>query len=78
MFKRIARDSKYRERPLIEEFKREMDERIRRQLIEAKCSPKSIKQWYERVAGLDRNCRESRREEKRMRSKIEDEEEKKK
>jgi len=41
--------------------------------MEVKYSPKSLKQWYERVARLDRNCR---REEERIRSKIEDEERK--
>jgi len=34
-------------------------------LIEAECPPKSIKQWYEKVARLDRHCRESQREEER-------------
>jgi len=44
--------------------------------MEVKYSPKSLKQWYERVVRLDRNCRNCRREEERMRSKIKDEERK--
>jgi len=31
--------------------------------MEAECPPKSINQWYERAISLDRNCRESKREE---------------
>jgi len=33
--------------------------------MEVKYSPKSLKQWYERVVRLDRNCRKSRREKER-------------
>ena len=52
-----------------------MDGRIRRWLIEIKCSSKSIRQWYERAARLNRNCRESKREEEegKERKRIEDE-----
>lgn len=42
MFKRTVRDSRYRERPLIKKFKREIDRRIRRWLMEIKYPPKSI------------------------------------
>ena len=70
MFKRAARGSRYKGRLLVKEFKREIDENIRRRLMEAKFPPKSINQWYKRAARLDRNCRESRREEEEKRSKI--------
>ena len=40
-------------------------------MIEAENSPASIKQWYRRATALDRNWRESRREEKRLREKKE-------
>jgi len=72
-FKRIARGSGYEERPLIEEFKRKMNGVIRRKLIEAENQLGSIKQWYRRAMALDRNWRESRREEERLRGKREQE-----
>ena len=59
-FKRAARGSGYERRPLIEEFKREMNRAIRRKLIEAKNQPGSIEQWYRRAMALDQNWRESR------------------
>ena len=65
-FKRIARGSGYEERPLVEEFKRGMNGGIRRKLIEAENLPASIEQWYRRAMALDRNWRESRREEERL------------
>ena len=43
-FKRAARESGYKERLLVEEFKRGINEVIRRKLIEAKNQPGSIKQ----------------------------------
>ena len=64
-FKRAARGSGYKERPLVEEFKREMNGAIRRKLMEAKNQPGSIEQWFRRVMALNRNWRESRREEER-------------
>jgi len=51
-FKRTARRSGYKERPLVEEFKQEM---IRRKLIEVENPPASIEQWYRRATALDRN-----------------------
>ena len=42
---------------------------IRRKLIEVENPPTSIKQWYQRVTALDRNWRESRREEEKLRKK---------
>jgi len=65
-FKRAARGSGYEGRPLIEEFKRGMNGGIRRKLMEAENPPVSIEQWYRRATALDRNWRESRREEERL------------
>jgi len=59
MFKKAARNIEYKKRLLIEELKRGMDRKIRRRLMETKCSPKSIKQWYERATKLNRYCRKS-------------------
>ena len=68
-FKRTARGSRYERRPLVEEFKRGMNRGIRRKLIEAENPLASIEQWYKRATALDRNWRESRREEERLRKK---------
>ena len=70
-FKRAVRESGYKERLLVEEFKRGMNRGIRRKLIEAENPPASIEQWYKRAMALDRNWRESRREKKRLREKKE-------
>ena len=40
---------------MVEEFKREMNEGIRRKLMEAENLPASIEQWYKRAMALDRN-----------------------
>ena len=66
-FKRAVRGSRYEGRPLIEEFKREMNGMIRRKLIKAERPPTSIEQWYKHATNLDRHWRESRREEERIR-----------
>ena len=55
----------------MEEFKRGINRGIRRKLIEVENPPASIEQWYRRATALDRNWRESRREEKRLREKKE-------
>jgi len=68
-FKRVARRSGYEGRPLVEEFKRRMNGGIRRKLMEVENSLTSIEQWYRRAMALDRNWRESRREEERLRKK---------
>jgi len=68
-FKRAARGSRYKERPLIKEFKRGMNRGIRRKLMEVENPPTSIEQWYRRTTALDRNWRESQREEERLRKK---------
>ena len=70
-FKRTARGSSYERRPLIEEFKQDMNGSIRRKLIEAENQPGSIEQWFKRAIALDRNYKESRREEERLRGKKE-------
>ena len=43
-FRRAVRESRYKERPLIEEFKRGMNGMIRRKLMEAERPSTSIKQ----------------------------------
>ena len=65
-FKRIVKGSGYEGRPLIEEFKRGINGGIRRKLMEAENLPVSIEQWYRRTMALDRNWRESKREEERL------------
>jgi len=68
-FKRAARGSGYERRPLVEEFKRGINGGIRRKLMEAENPPTSIENWYRRATALDRNWRESRREEERLKKK---------
>ena len=70
-FKRAVRGSGYERRPLVEEFKRGMNGGIRRKLMEAENQPGSIEQWYKRATALDRNWRESKRKEERLRGKKE-------
>ena len=70
-FKQVARRSGYEGRLLIEEFKRGMNGGIRRKLMEAENLLASIEQWYRRATALDRNWRESKREEERLRGKKE-------
>ena len=70
-FKRAARGSRYEGRPLVEEFKRGMNGGIRRKLMEAENPLTSIENWYRRATALDRNWRESRREEERLRGRKE-------
>jgi len=59
---------------LVEKFKREINEGIKRRLMEVECPPKSINQWYERVVRLERNYRKSKRKEEEKRNKREKEE----
>jgi len=66
-FRRVARESRYKGKPLIEEFKRGMNGIIRRKLMEAERPSTSIEQWYECATNLDRHWRESRREENGLR-----------
>ena len=53
----------------MEEFKRGMNGGIWRKLIEVENPPVFIENWYRRATALDRNWRESRREEERLRRK---------
>jgi len=68
-FKRMVRGSRYKERLLVEEFKRGINGGIRRKLMEVENPLTSIEQWYRRAMALDRNWRESKREEERLRGK---------
>ena len=70
-FKRAVRGSGYEGRPLVEEFKRGMNGAIRRKLMEAENQPGLIEQWFRRTTALDRNWRESRKEEERLRGRKE-------
>jgi len=70
-FKKAVRGSRYEGRLLVEEFKRGMNGGIRRKLMEVESPPVFIEQWYRRATALDRNWRESRREEERLRGKKE-------
>ena len=44
-FKKVARESSYKERPLIEEFKRGLNRAIRRKLAKAEEPPTTIGEW---------------------------------
>ena len=70
-FRRVVRDSGYKRRLLIKEFKIGINGIIRRKLIKAECSPKSIKQWYKRTTNLDKDWRESKREKEKLRERRE-------
>jgi len=65
-FKKVARGSSYKRRPLIEEFKRDLNKVIRRKLAEAEEPPTTIGEWQERAVRLNRNQRQSRAEEKML------------
>ena len=54
-FKKIARGSGYEGRPLVEEFKRELNGSIRRKLAEAEELLTTTGEWQERTVRLDRN-----------------------
>jgi len=56
-FRKIARESRHEERPLIEGFKREINRTIRRKLMDAERPSGSIEQWYKRVSGRAREKR---------------------
>jgi len=70
-FKRAARGSGYEGQPLVEEFKRGINGVIRRRLMEFKNQLGFIEQWCKRAMVLDRNWKESKREEERLREKKE-------
>jgi len=48
-----------------------MNRVIRRKLMEAENQLSSIEQWYKRAMALDRNWRESKREEERLKKRKE-------
>ena len=52
-FWRTARNSGYKRRALVEEFKREMNGTIRRKLMKVERPPTSIEQWYKCATNLD-------------------------
>jgi len=56
-FKKVTRGSGYEGRPLIKEFKRELNGSIRRKLAEAEELPTTIGEWQEKAVRLDRNQR---------------------
>ena len=66
-FRRAARGSEYKERSLVEEFKRGINATIHQRLMKSEQQPGSIEQWYDKTIVLDRNQRESRREKERLR-----------
>ena len=70
-FKKTARGSGYKEHPLIKEFKQGMNGSIRRKLMEAKNQLATIEHWFKKAIILDKNWRKSRREEKRLKGKKE-------
>jgi len=65
-FKKIARESSYEGRPLIEEFKRGLNRAIRKKLAKTEELLTTIGEWQERVVRLDRNQRQSRAEERML------------
>ena len=72
-FWRVARNSGYKERILVKEFKRGMNGTIRKKLMEAERSSTSIEQQHEYVTNLDHYWRERRKEKKRLRERKENE-----
>jgi len=64
IFKKVSRGSGYKERLLVEEFKRGLNGNIRRRLVETEFPPATINEWWERAVRLDRNLRQSKAEEK--------------
>jgi len=65
-FKKVARESSYEGRPLIEEFKRGLSGAIRRKLAEAEEPLSTIGEGQERAVRLDRNQRQSRAEQRML------------
>lgn len=58
-FRRATRESNYKERVLVEKFKKRINEIIRRKLIEVERPLTSIKQQYEYATNLDRHQEKS-------------------
>ena len=70
-FRRAAKESEYEGRLLVEEFKRGINEVIRRKLMKAERLLKSIKEQYERIVNLDKHWKKSRRKEERLKERRE-------
>jgi len=64
IFRRVAKESKYKKRALVEEFKRKISTNIRCKLTDTKQLLLSINKYFDRTINLDRNWSESRREKK--------------
>jgi len=64
--RRAARGNRYKERALINEFKRELNGTIKKKLAEAESLSSTIMEWQERAVRLDRNTRQSRAEDKML------------
>jgi len=64
LFKKTTRESSYKERPLVEEFKRGLNGNIQRRLAKVELLPSMITEWQERAVKLDCNIRQSRAEER--------------
>ena len=64
---RVVKDSRYKGRALVKEFKRGMNGTIRRKLMEIERPLTSIDQWYKYATNLNRYWRKSKRKEKRIR-----------
>ena len=56
-FRRAAKESDYKERVLVEEFKQELNGIARRRLAEVESPPTTIVQWQKRAVQLDCNIR---------------------
>ena len=70
-FRRVARESRYKGRPLVEEFKREINATIHQRLMESEWQLGSVEQWYDKPIALNRIWRESKREEEQLRERWE-------
>jgi len=70
-FRRAARGSRYKGRPLVEEFKREINATIHQRLMESEWQLGSVEQWYDKPIALNRNWRESKREVEQLRERWE-------
>jgi len=66
-FRKAVRESGYERRPLVEEFRRRINTTIYQRLIESEWQLGLIEQWYDKAIALNRNWKESRREEERLR-----------
>ena len=70
-FRRAVKCDGYRERILVEEFKRDINGVIWQKLIKLECHSRNIKQWYEWTTNLNRYQRESKQEKERLRDRRE-------